>query len=201
MLEYYQKYRDRELHTSQLETQLAKAQLQVLKMQLHPHFLFNTLHAISALMHKDVERADLMIVRLSELLRQTLENGGTDEVLLRQELDFIKTYLEIQQIRLGARLTVEMDVDPGTMHALVPNLILQPIVENAIRHGIAPRSGPGRIEIRAEAKAIALAAPGLRQWSGTGKEDERRSDQGDRAFEHTGPARTALWSGQPAGND
>jgi signal transduction histidine kinase len=147
--DYYVKYRDRELRASQLEARLAQAKLQVLKMQLHPHFLFNTLNAISALLHKDVDVADRMIARLGELLRQTLENAGTQEVGLRQELGFIKPYLEIEQARLGPRLTVRLDIDPEAMDARVPYLILQPLVENAIRHGVAARAEPGRVEIRA----------------------------------------------------
>src|SRR5262245_40790860 len=133
-----------------LETQLAQAQLQSLKMQLHPHFLFNTLHAISALMDDDVKAARRMIARLSELLRLTLENAGQQEFSLRQELDALERYLEIEQIRFQDRLTVRLAVAPETLDASVPNLILQPIVENAIRHGIAPRSSAGWIEIRAE---------------------------------------------------
>lgn len=148
-LAYYRKYRDRELRASQLEARLAQTQLQVLKMQLHPHFLFNTLNAISALIHKDVELADRMIARLGDLLRSTLESANQQEVPLKQELDFIGPYLEIEQARLGERLSVHLDVDPEVMDATVPNLILQPLVENAIRHGIAPRAEPGRIEIRA----------------------------------------------------
>ncbi|MCI0464564.1 MAG: histidine kinase [Gemmataceae bacterium] len=149
-LEYYRKFRERELRASHLEAQLSRAQLQVLKMQLQPHFLFNTLNAISALMHQDLDLADRMIARLGELLRSTLENAGNQEVTLRQELAFIEPYLEIEKARLGPRLTVEVTVDPTLMDAQVPNLLLQPLVENAIRHGIAPRAGPGRIEIRAE---------------------------------------------------
>jgi two-component sensor histidine kinase len=147
--EFYRRYRRRELHATQLEAQLVRAELQVLKVQLHPHFLFNTLNAISALMHKDVELADRMIARLGELLRTTLENTGTQEVPLRHEIEFIKPYLEIEKARLGARLQVHLDIDPATLDARVPNLILQPLVENAIRHGVAPRAGPGRIEIKA----------------------------------------------------
>ncbi len=146
---FHRKYQERELRTSQLETQLAQAQLQVLKMQLHPHFLFNTLHAISALLHEDVELADRMIARLGDLLRATLEQAGVQEVTLREELDFIRPYLEIERARMGARLTVSFAVAPETLDALVPNLLLQPLVENAIRHGIAPRAEPGHIEIRA----------------------------------------------------
>lgn len=146
-LDYYRKYRDGELRASQLQAQLARAQLDALKMQLHPHFLFNTLHAISALVHKDPESADQMIARLSELLRLALENTGVHEVALRQELEFLERYLEIEKMRFKDRLTVRMSVDPGVLDAAVPNLILQPLVENAIRHAVAPRSAPGFIEI------------------------------------------------------
>jgi LytS/YehU family sensor histidine kinase len=147
--QYYRQFRDRELKATRLEGKLAQAQLQVLKMQLHPHFLFNTLNAISALLHKDAESADVMIARLGELLRTTLENVGTQEIPLRQELEFIQPYLEIEKARLGDRLHVEMHIDPEAMDAAVPNLVLQPIVENAIRHGIAPYAEKGRIDIRA----------------------------------------------------
>lgn len=146
---YYIKYRQHELKSSQLEARLAQSQLQSLKMQLHPHFLFNTLHAISALMHRDVESADRMIARLSDLLRLSLENVGAQEVSLKQEIDFLERYLEIEQTRFQDRLTVKLDIAPDTLDAGVPNLILQPLVENAIRHGIAPRSTPGEVEIRA----------------------------------------------------
>jgi signal transduction histidine kinase len=146
---YYRQFRERERRAAQLEAQLAQAHLQVLKMQLHPHFLFNTLNAISALMHKDVELADTMVARLGELLRSSLENIGAQEVPLRKELEFIQPYLEIEQARLGERMRVKMDVDPEAMDLLVPNMILQPLVENAIRHGIAPFVRLGQIEITA----------------------------------------------------
>jgi two-component system, LytTR family, sensor kinase len=149
ILSYYRQLRDRELRASQLEAKLAQTQLQVLKMQLHPHFLFNTLNAISALIHQDVELADRMIARLGDLLRTTLENANRQEIPLQQELDFIEPYLEIEKARLGPRLTVRLDIDPATVGASVPNLILQPLVENAIRHGIAPRVEPGKLAIRA----------------------------------------------------
>jgi two-component system LytT family sensor kinase len=147
--QYYRQFRDRELKASQLETQLALAQLQMLRMQLHPHFLFNTLNAISALLHKDAEQADIMIARLGELLRTTLESAGAQQIPLRQELEFIQPYLEIEKARLGDRLQVRIDVDPEVMDAAVPNFVLQPLVENAIRHGIAPFSQVGRLDIRA----------------------------------------------------
>jgi two-component system LytT family sensor kinase len=147
---YYRRYREGQLRTLQLEAQLSQAQLQALKMQLHPHFLFNTLHSISALLTKDVEAARKMITRLGDFLRMTLENSGSQEVTLQQEMEFLSCYLEIERIRFQNRLVTRMDVDSATLQAQVPNLILQPIVENAIRHGIAPRSTPGLIEIVAK---------------------------------------------------
>lgn len=171
-IDYYSKYRERELRASQLEARLAQAQLEVLKMQLHPHFLFNTLHAISALMHRDVEAADRMLARLSELLRLTIENTGVEEVPLKQELDFLQRYLEIEQTRFGERLAVRMEIESKTLDAQVPNLILQPLVENAVRHGIAPRSSPGSIEIRARQRDGSLVlevsddGPGLADSNG-----------------------------------
>lgn len=147
---YYLKFREKEIKEIQLEAQLAQAQLQALRMQLHPHFLFNTLNAIAALVHKDPEVADRMIARLSQLLRLTLENVGVQEVRLAQELEFLEQYLEIERMRFSDRLQVRMHIPPETLDAWVPYLILQPLVENAIRHGIAPRSTPGSVEVRAE---------------------------------------------------
>ncbi|HEV2828063.1 MAG TPA: histidine kinase [Pyrinomonadaceae bacterium] len=147
---YYSRYREGRLRTLQLEAQLSHAQLQALKMQLHPHFLFNTLHSISALLNKDVEAARKMITRLGDFLRLTLENSGSQEVTLQQEMEFLSCYLEIERIRFQNRLVTHMDVSPQSLLAKVPNLILQPIVENAIRHGIAPRSTPGLLEIEAK---------------------------------------------------
>ncbi len=147
---YYQQFRDRELRASVLETQLARAQLQALKVQLHPHFLFNTLNSVSELMHQDIQVAERVITRLSDLLRMTLENIGTQEVTLREELDFVKGYLEIEQMRFQDRLIVAFDVSPETLDARIPNLLLQPIVENAVRHGIAKSSKAGVIRITSE---------------------------------------------------
>lgn len=134
---------------SQLETQLAGAQLDALRMQIHPHFLFNTLNAIAALQRQDSEAAQRMMVRLADFLRLTLESSGDQEVSLRREVDFLSRYLEIERIRFAERLAVDMAIDPDALDARVPNLILQPIVENAIRHGVAARSAPGRLEIGA----------------------------------------------------
>ena len=146
---YYRRYRDRELRASQLEARLAQSQLEVLKAQLHPHFLFNTLHAISTLTYHDAAAANRMLARLSDLLRMTLEQAGAQEVRLRQEMEFLEKYLEIQQTRFEDRLHVSVSVEPETLDALVPSLVLQPLVENAIRHGIAPRRDGGRVEVRA----------------------------------------------------
>ncbi len=147
-LRYYREARDRELRESHLETHLVEAQLQALQRQLQPHFLFNTLNTISALLHRDVEAADNMIAKLSDLLRISLYNAGVQEVTLKDELDFVSKYLEIEQTRFRDRLTVVFDVQPDTLDALVPHLVLQPLVENSIKHGVGPRSTPGQIEIR-----------------------------------------------------
>ena len=137
-VKYYARYQEGRIRASQLETRLAQAQLQALKMQLHPHFLFNTLHSISSLVQENPDAAEAMIARLSELLRLSLENTGLQEVPLRTELEFVERYLEIEQIRFDDRLQVRFDIEPQTLDAEVPNLILQPLVENAIRHGILP---------------------------------------------------------------
>ena len=145
----YRKYRERELQTSQLEARLAQSRLQVLKMQLHPHFLFNTLNAISELVHRDPDIADRMLTDLSDLLRMSFENLEVQEIALKQELEFLHKYIEIEQMRFHDRLVVEMQIAPDTLDATVPNMILQPLVENAIKHGISPRASGGRIDIEA----------------------------------------------------
>ena len=146
---YYQRFRDREMRASQLEGQLAKAHLQALKSQLHPHFLFNTLHSISALMHTDVNAADKMITRLGDLLRMGLENTGVQVTTLNKELEFLDNYLAIEKVRFEDRLRVVTEVAPDTLDACVPHLVLQPLVENAVRHGISKKSAPGEIRISA----------------------------------------------------
>ena len=147
--QYSQRYRERERQAAALATELVQARLQALRMQINPHFLFNTLNTISALVHENPDAADRMIVRLSELLRRTLDRGDVQEVPLREELEFLKSYLEIEQMRFPDRLTVTFDIEPKTQELLVPHLILQPLVENALRHGIMPREEAGRIEISA----------------------------------------------------
>lgn len=153
---YARKFRERELRAAELEKRLTQARLQALQMQLNPHFLFNTLHAISSLMHKDVEAADRMLVQLGDLLRHALESTGTQEVTLREELDFLSRYAEIEQTRFGDRLKIDMDIPADTLEALVPNLILQPLLENAIRHGIEPHARGGRIHVSAQREGDSL---------------------------------------------
>jgi two-component system, LytTR family, sensor kinase len=148
-LDYYRKYREREIRASQLEARLARAQLDALKMQLQPHFLFNTLNTISVLMQEDVSVANRLLLRLSDLLRMALNTTDAHEVPLRQEVEFLRSYLEIEQTRFQDRLTVRLDIDPDASEAQVPNLILQPLVENAIRYAVAPRATKSTIEIRA----------------------------------------------------
>jgi signal transduction histidine kinase len=148
-LYYYRGIRKQEAQTARLTAQLAQAQLQALKMQIHPHFLFNTLNSIAALLHKDVEAADRMIARLGDFLRLTLKSSDAQLVDFEQELEFLKCYLDIEHIRFQDRLTVELDIDPHALTAMVPNLILQPIVENAVRHGVARQTSSGHITVRA----------------------------------------------------
>jgi sensor histidine kinase YesM len=149
-INYYREYRDRELLASNLETRLVEAQLDALRMQLHPHFLFNTLNSVSVLMRRDIDAADRMLLRLSGLLRGALARNAAHEIKLRQELEILEQYLEIEQIRFQDRLTVRTQVDPSALDALVPQFFFQPLVENAIRHGIADRETGGVIDIRAE---------------------------------------------------
>lgn len=146
-LDFYGKFQEKELRGAELERRLTEARLQALQIQLNPHFLFNTLHAISALMHKDVEAADRMLARLSDLLRHALESTDEQEVSLDQELNFLRRYLEIEQTRFGERLRVDFEIAPDALSAQVPNLILQPLVENAIRHGVEPHARAGLITI------------------------------------------------------
>jgi two-component system LytT family sensor kinase len=161
---YYRKFVERErlsaqleLRASQLESQLTQAKLSALKMQLHPHFLFNTLNAIVVLIRQHrVEEADEMLTNLSELLRQTLAGWETQEVPLRREVELINLYLDIQRVRFQDRLTVEMSLSPATANALVPSLLLQPLVENAVRHGVSKSSAPVRIELKSSLRESLL---------------------------------------------
>ncbi len=139
----------RALDSAHLETRLVEAQLQSLQRQLQPHFLFNTLNAISGLMRTDVEAADRMMDRLGDLLRMALDSSNVQEVTLKEELEMLQKYLDIEQMRFGPRLSVAMRIAPDTLAAQVPNFLLQPLVENAVRHGVAPHTRPGLVEIEA----------------------------------------------------
>lgn len=152
-LDYYRKYHERTVHALELEKHLTEARLQSLLRQLKPHFLFNTLNGIASLMHSDVHAADRMLVRLSELLRLTMSHPGQPRARLHEEVAFLEKYLEIERIRFRDRLAVSFDIAPDTLECEVPSLILQPLVENAIRHGIEPQARPGRVEIAARREA------------------------------------------------
>lgn len=130
-----------------LEAELAGAELHALQMQLNPHFLFNSLNALSEMIHSDAQAADKMVVRLGDLLRLSLEREKTAETTLEQEIEFLRKYLEIEQIRFHDRLIVRFDIAPNVLRALVPSLVLQPLVENAVKHGIGAIPGAGTIEI------------------------------------------------------
>ena len=154
-LHYHAVLRQREIAAAQLEARLAEARLQSLQRQLHPHFLFNTLHSISALMHRDLVAADRMLALLGDLLRSSLKVTA-QEIPLKDELDLLGKYVEIEQTRFRDRLTVSYDIPGETLDARVPSLILQPLVENAIDHGIAPNRGRGHLEIWARRKGTQL---------------------------------------------
>jgi two-component system LytT family sensor kinase len=172
VVSYYQRFRERELRTSQLQTQLAKSHLQALKSQLQPHFLFNTMHSISALMLTDVQAADRMMTRLSDLLRMSLEASGTQITILSHELEFLNCYLEIEKVRFEERLAIILKVAPETLDAQVPHLLLQPLVDNAVKHGISKLCRGGEIQISASAKGLELQlevkdnGPGMGQPEG-----------------------------------
>jgi hypothetical protein len=153
---YFEKLRKQEMENVEFQRALAASELQALKMQLHPHFLFNTLHGISTLIDTDQASAKEMVVRLSSLLRGTLEHSSSDLIPLSEELKFVREYLELEAMRLGTRLNVEWSIDADTGLALVPQLILQPLVENAVRHGIACSRDGGWVEIAAKKRARTL---------------------------------------------
>jgi LytS/YehU family sensor histidine kinase len=156
-LAYYRESQERALTAAHLETRLMEARLRTLEAELHPHFLFNTLHAISTLVHSNPEAADRMISHLSDLLRLTFDRSGEPGVSLQEELEFLQKYLEIEQTRFQDRLSVRFNIDPETLDAEVPRMILQPLVENAIKHGVSPRAGQGVIQITAERRNGSLS--------------------------------------------
>jgi LytS/YehU family sensor histidine kinase len=159
---------DEKNRLARTENQLILSRLNVLKSQLHPHFLFNTLNAISELVHSDQQKADLMIARLSELLRIPLENENVQKVKLKREIEFLERYLDIQKIRFGEKLEVSWNITPDSLEAEVPFLILQPIVENAVQHGISKKSNGGilnlssRVEDSTLIMEVADSGPGFK---------------------------------------
>lgn len=153
---YYREGQERQLKALELESLLHQAQLQALRNQLNPHFLFNALHSIAELVHDNPKLAEKLIIRLGGLLRQVLQSATLPEVPLAEELDFLRGYIDIEQMRLGERLRVEWAVPPELLTARVPTLILQPLVENAIQHGIAPTSRPGVLTISARREEQSL---------------------------------------------
>lgn len=146
---FYRRWQEREQLAAELRTRLSEAQLEVLKAQLRPHFLFNTLNSISTLVHSDPASADQMVVQLADLLRASLETSGKHEIPLAEELSLLERYVGIMRVRHEDRLSVAIRATPRARAALVPHFILQPLVENAIEHGIARRAGDGRIVIEA----------------------------------------------------
>jgi two-component sensor histidine kinase len=153
---FYQNYRTEEEQKLRVTAQLARAELHALKMQLHPHFLFNTLHSISSLVLEDPPKANRMIARLGDFLRLTLEHSEQEFVSLKEEIEFARCYLEIEQARFSDRLQIEFDVPAESLTAQVPHLILQPLVENAIQHAVAPRATGGSIKISAQRRGAAI---------------------------------------------
>jgi signal transduction histidine kinase len=147
--DYYRRFQERQMQAAHLQAQLTEARLDALRMQINPHFLFNTLHAISSMVERDPSGVRKMVARLSALLRHTLDHDGAQETTLARELDVLDDYLAIMQVRFEHRLTIRKDVDPEVRDAMVPDMILQPIVENAIKHGVTQRSSPGWVEIAA----------------------------------------------------
>ncbi len=171
--DYYAKFRDREVRSAQLAAQLSEAQLKALKMQLKPHFLFNTLNSISSLMYTDVEAADEMLVKLSEFLRMTVDRELEQEVPLVQELEFVRRYLEIEKVRFEDRLQVSFVIEDAASSARVPALVLQPLIENAIHHGIGSRPEGGSIAITANRERDQLHIRVADDGIGAGEPQER----------------------------
>ena len=178
LVHYYTRYRTHALRTAQLEAQLAQAHLDALRVQLQPHFLFNTLHAISALMDEDLEQARRMLVRLGDLLRMTLETQGAHEVTLQQELECTELYLDIERVRFPEQLEVDLLVDPEALEALVPSLILQPLVENSIRYGVAPLEDGGKVTVSARREDDSLVLKVMDNGAGGESREEKEGRTG-----------------------
>ncbi len=163
--------REAEVRAAELQTSLARSQLENLKLQLHPHFLFNTLNAISAVMYEDVAKADAMMAQLSDFLRLVLDSSGVHEVPLERELAVERMYVDIMKTRLESRLSLDVDVDPELRGAAIPFMVLQPLLENSIKHGLSPDSNGLEISVTArrqgDATVIAVRDNGLGLRDGT----------------------------------
>lgn len=155
-VEYYRRYREGQQQTIQLQHALTESKLQTLRAQLNPHFLFNAMNSVSCLLHRDAAAADQMLSRVANLLRLTLARDDSREVGLLEEVELAEEYLEIQKIRFGSRMKLEIDIDDDVLEARVPNMLLQPLVENACVHGVARTRGDCRLEVRAKAESGVL---------------------------------------------
>lgn len=198
------KYHERTVQALELEKHLTEARLQALLRQLEPHFLFNALNGIASLMYSDVAAAERMLVRLAELLRLTMAQSDAPLTPLREELAFLEKYLDIERIRFRERLAVQIEVEPATLEARVPSLILQPIVENAIRHGIEPRVQPGRITLRSVREGDALVLTVADNGAGLPEGGSKREGIGlantrARLAELYGPGHSFTLQNQPGG--
>ena len=202
-LETRSRLRAQEMNAARLEAQLARSQLEALRVQLHPHFLFNTLNAISMMARKgETDVAVRMLAGLSDLLRLALASVGKPEVPLRLELDFLERYLALQQIRFSDRLKVKMHISPEAMEARVPSLVLQPLAENAVRHGLSPRDEGGLLEIGAQRDGADLVLSVRDTGVGLAPESERRGGRGaaerPRPPRRPLPKRPPLYPGKPS---
>lgn len=173
---YRDRFSERDQRATALQAQLDRAELEMLGLKIRPHFLFNTLNAVSGLMHDDVDAADEMLAALGELLRSALAAGGAQEIPLREEVDFLRRYLAIMRLRFGDRLTTSMELDAGVMDTLVPNLVLQPLVENAVRYGATRPTGTVHVEVRAERCANGVRLRVIDDGPGLPSRDGRRRD-------------------------
>jgi len=187
---YYRLYLDRLVRASELEAQVSRAQLQALQMQIRPHFLFNTLNTISGLVRVDDKAAaTTMLAGLGDLLRLLLRSDGAQEVPVRQELELIERYLQIEQVRFGDHLAIEVTVEPGLENALVPNLILQPLVENAVRHGAGASSGRVAVVVERLGQSLRLVV------SDSGDAEPRDRDSHGIGLSNTRARLERLYSG------
>ncbi len=203
-LEIHHKFKNEELKAAQLETRLIETELKALRQQMHPHFLFNTMNTVAVLVREGRnDDAVGLLARLSSLLRMSLDNTGVPEVTLQQELDFLDHYVEIQKTRFSDRLQVLFEIEPRALTARIPNLLLQPIVENAILHGVAPKSGPGRVDVsgRVEGDKLLLEVrddgPGIVDGSVRAKEGVGLANTRERLAKIYGPRSHLLLHSQP----